>query len=63
MPMIYVKAVAGRVARESPKGRLLSSDKWEPVTETPYVRRLIEVHGDLVERKDVPKVVKEDPKK
>lgn len=52
MPMIFVRAVEGRVARESAKGRLIASDKFVPVNDTPYIRRLIEVHGDIEVRKD-----------
>lgn len=48
MPTIRVKAVTGRIARTSPNGEMISSDRYTSVTDTHYVRRLIDFHGDLV---------------
>lgn len=46
---IRVKAVEGRVARDGPKGRYIPTDAFMEVQETRYIRRLIDVQGDLIE--------------
>lgn len=46
---IKVKAAEGRVARDGPNGRYIPADKFMEVQETAYIRRLIDVHGDLIE--------------
>ena len=49
MPLIYVKTKEGR--RAFNEGREIPSTEFVPVTETPYIRRLIDHHGDLEEEK------------
>jgi len=50
MPLIKVKAVEGRVAREAPDGPFIPHDRFTAVRETNYIRRLIEVHEDLIQQ-------------
>jgi hypothetical protein len=45
MPMIYVKAKPNRAAFI--EGKIIPQDKFVPVTETPYVRRLVDHWEDL----------------
>jgi hypothetical protein len=45
MAMIYVKAKEGRKAFY--EGRMIPSDKFIPVTDDPYIRRLVHHWGDL----------------
>ena len=45
MPMIYVKTKENR--RAYFEGRVIPQDKFIPVTDTPYIRRLIDHWGDL----------------
>jgi hypothetical protein len=45
MAMIYVKTRPGR--RAYYQGRAIPTDKFTPVTDTPYIRRLIETWDDL----------------
>jgi len=45
MPMIYVKAKEG--CRAYFEGRVIPQDKFIPVTDTPYIRRLVNHWGDL----------------
>lgn len=52
--MIAVRAVKGRIARESARGRMVPENKFVSIPETPYVRRLIDVHGDLEEKQIKP---------
>jgi hypothetical protein len=52
VPRIKVKAVAGRIARESPRGAFIPDDLFVSVMATPYIMRLIEVHGDLIVEKE-----------
>jgi hypothetical protein len=47
---LYVKALPGRVARVSPRGAMIPSDQFVPVDFTPYIRRLLKVHGDIEAR-------------
>lgn len=47
MPVIYVKTVKGRVARTSPKGAYIPTDKFVPVEDTAYIRRLLNHYGDI----------------
>lgn len=61
MAMIRVRTVQGRIARESPRGDFIPTDKFVRVTLTPYIRRLIEVHKDL--EVEVPKVAAVKPTK
>lgn len=46
--MVSVKAVEGRIARTSPTGSFIPSDRYVSVELTPYLRRLIKLHGDVV---------------
>jgi hypothetical protein len=53
MSMIYVKAREGRKAYY--EGRVIPEDRFIPVTNTPYIRRLVDYHQDLeVETKAEP---------
>lgn len=45
MAMIYVKTKPGRKAFF--QGKVIPQDKFFPVTDTPYIRRLIHVWEDL----------------
>jgi hypothetical protein len=45
MAMIYVRVKPGRKAFF--EGKVIPEDKFVPVTDTPYVRRLIDYWGDL----------------
>jgi len=45
MPMIYVKTKPDR--RAYFEGRVIPQDKFVPVVDTPYIRRLIDHWGDL----------------
>lgn len=45
MAMIYVKTKPGR--RAFFQGKILPSDKFVPVPDTPYIRRLTDHWGDL----------------
>lgn len=45
MPMIYVKAKEGRKAFY--QGRIIPQDKFVPVTDDPYIQRLVHHWGDL----------------
>ncbi|KRR21358.1 hypothetical protein CQ14_06830 [Bradyrhizobium lablabi] len=45
MAMIYVRARPGR--RAFFEGRVIPEDKFIPVTDTPYIRRLVDHWGDL----------------
>lgn len=47
---ITVRAVKGRIARESAQGRMIPDDKFIVLTETRYLRRLVDFHGDLEEK-------------
>jgi hypothetical protein len=54
MPMIYVKARPGR--RAFFEGKVIPEDKFIPVTDTPYIRRLVQHWEDLeVEGGELPK--------
>jgi len=44
---LRVKAVEGRVARVSPQGEMIPHDRYILVDVTPYMARLINVHGDV----------------
>lgn len=48
MPRISVKAVEGRIARTAPDGIFIPHDEYVEVVDTKYIRRLLEVHGDIV---------------
>ena len=45
MPMIYVRTKENR--RAYFEGRVIPQDKFIPVVDTPYIRRLIDHWGDL----------------
>jgi len=45
MAMIYVKAKEGRAAFF--EGKIIPQDKFVHVTDTPYIRRLVDHWGDL----------------
>ena len=45
MAMIYVRAKQGRAAFY--EGRIIPEDKFVPVTNDPYIRRLIHHWGDI----------------
>lgn len=49
---LFVKAVAGRVARTAGRGQLIPHDRGMLVTLTPYIDRLLNVHKDIVETSD-----------
>jgi hypothetical protein len=45
MAMIYVRTKPGRKAFF--QGKVIPQDKFVPVPDTPYIRRLVKVWGDL----------------
>jgi len=45
MAMIYVRTRPGR--RAYYEGKIIPQDKFMPVPDNPYIRRLINHHGDL----------------
>jgi hypothetical protein len=48
MRLINVRALPDRVAFTAPKnGKPIPSDRFIAVQETPWIRRLIDVHGDI----------------
>lgn len=48
MGTVNVKAKAGRVAYSAPRGgKVIPTDKFITVMDTPYIRRLAEVHEDI----------------
>jgi len=52
MEKISVKAVEGRVAFTAPRGGAkIPSDKYVEVDKTPWIMRLLEKHGDIVQEK------------
>lgn len=51
---VTVRAVKGRIARESVRGRMIPEDKFVTLPETRYLRRLIDVHGDVEEKQEQP---------
>ena len=56
MPMIYVRAKQGRVAYDAPRrGKIIPQDRFVPVPDTPFIRRLIDFHGDLEAQAAKPK--------
>ena len=44
---VRVRAVAGRIARTSPRGDFIPHDRYITVERTTYIDRLISVHGDV----------------
>lgn len=44
---IMARAVEGRIARESPHGPLIPHGTYTPLLMTPYLERLLNVHGDI----------------
>ncbi len=49
MQVVSVKAAPGRIARAAPDGQFISHDVYVTVERTPYVTRLIEHWGDLIQ--------------
>jgi hypothetical protein len=49
MDYVIVKAVEGRIARTSKHGEFIPSDRYVRVEYTPYIKRLLDVHGDIVQ--------------
>lgn len=47
MKYIKVRAVAGRVARTARDGEFIPHDRYVRVDYTPYIARLLNVHGDI----------------
>jgi len=60
MAMIYVKAKEGRAAFF--EGKIIPQDKFVAVTDTPYIRRLIDHWEDLEEQGGGAKKAKLKPK-
>lgn len=54
MKLIEVRTVKGRVAFDAPGGKQIPDDKFVSVRETPYIRRLLQHHGDIELRRDAP---------
>lgn len=50
MPSIWVRTLEGRIARTAARGKLIPHDKFVEVDYTPYIDRLLNVHGDIEER-------------
>lgn len=48
MAMLFVRCLPDRVANTAPSGgKPIPHDRFVPVPDTPWIRRLIEVHGDI----------------
>lgn len=58
MSYIYVRTKPGRVARVSPSGRFIPHDTYASVEHTPYIDRLLNVHGDIEKKPEVSTPVK-----
>lgn len=54
MSRVYVRAKPGRIARVSPQGVYIPSDRYIPTQLTPYLSRLAHHHGDI-------ELLREDP--
>ena len=49
MAIIQVKAAQGRVAYDAPRGgKIIPQDKFVPVVDSPWIRRLANVHKDVI---------------
>lgn len=44
---IRVRALPDRIAREDPRGPFIPEDQFVSVRNTPYIQRLLNVHGDI----------------
>jgi len=51
---INVKAKPDRVARVSPRGEMIPSDRFISVQVTPYILRLLNHHEDLIQESQPP---------
>jgi len=51
---IKVKAAPDRVARVSPRGEMIPSDRFITVEATPYIMRLLNHHEDLIQEPQPP---------
>lgn len=64
---LFVKTVAGRLARTSPRGSFIPHDRGILVALTPYIERLLNVHKDIKETDDpekpLPRSIKPKPGK
>lgn len=49
MSSIRVKATPGRIAREAPEGHFIPHDAFVAVQHTPYIERLLNHHGDIMQ--------------
>jgi hypothetical protein len=49
MEYVVVKAIEGRIARTSKHGEFIPSDRYVRVEYTAYIKRLLDVHGDIVQ--------------
>lgn len=47
MPRVNVKTKPGRVAFTAMRGERIPNDRYVPVELTPWIQRLLEVHGDI----------------
>lgn len=55
MPLVTVKAAPGRTAVTAPRGgRDIPSDRFITIERTPFIDRLIRIHGDLIVKDDKP---------
>lgn len=52
MAMIYVRTRQGR--RAYYQGKVIPEDRFIPVPDTPYIRRLRDHHGDIEEQSKAP---------
>lgn len=59
MAMIYVKAKPDR--RAFHEGKIIPQDKFVPVPDTPYIRRLADHWGDIEVQGKPPKAAKKPP--
>lgn len=62
MKYIKVRAVAGRVARTARDGDFIPHDRYVRVDFTPYIKRLLDVHGDIEVEPDASTAAPELPK-
>lgn len=58
---ISVRALPDRISREAPDGPFIPSDRYVNVAHTPYIERLLNVHGDI-EQEPAKKAPPAEPK-
>ena len=60
---VELKTKPGRIARTAPDGPFIPDDEFVPVLLTPYVKRLIDVHEDVVVKQETKTPTPPEPTK